>query len=243
MIKIESTKNYAQTGVKCLVYSHAGIGKTVLCSTAPDPFIISSESGLLSLADHDISMTEIKTVEDLGDVYNWAVSSKEAEKFKTICLDSISEICETLLSTFKAEERDARQAYGRMNDSMSSMIRKFRDLKDKHVYFTAKLKSLESEDTGIVRNIPSMPGKTLLNELPYFFDELFVLRLGKLEDGTVYRYLQTNPTIKFEAKDRSGKLNNIEKPDLTYVFNKIINKEVKKKEITKELITIKEGEK
>lgn len=217
-IKITSTVDYKASGVKCLVYGPAGIGKTVLCSTAPNPIIISAESGLLSLAEVDIPVIEINTVNDAAECYEWASMSDEAKKYDTFCLDSVTEIAEVLLSEYKKEEKDARQAYGRMNDDMTGLIRSFRDLKGKNVYFSAKQTRINEE--GVTTYAPSMPGKTLMNGLPFFFDEVFVMRIGQLEDRTTYRYIQTNSDFQYDCKDRSGKLSLVEEPNLTKIFEK-----------------------
>lgn len=224
-IKIISTKDCASNGVKALVYSPAGIGKTVLCATAPSPLIISAEAGLLSLNDIDLPAVEVQSKEEVDEVYEMLEDSDESKKYKTICLDSITEIAEVLLSEYKKEEKDPRQAYGRMNDDMGDFIRKFRDLKNKHVYFTAKQTKFVDDDTGITSFMPGMPGKTLLNGLSFYFDEVFVLRLGKLEDGEIYRYLQTYPDLNYDAKDRSGKMPPKAKPDLTSVFDIVSGKQ------------------
>lgn len=221
-IKITSTKNYGFDGVKSLVYSKAGYGKTWLCRTAINPFIVSSESGLMSLGDVDLPVFEIKTVDQIDEVLTFLKSSEESKKYDTICLDSISEIAEVMLIQYKSEEKDPRQAYGRMNDDMSSFIRKFRDLQGKHVYFTAK-ESIFTDKTNFSVYFPGMPGKTMVSALPFFFDEVFVLKLGVLEDGTIYRYLQTSPDLQYIAKDRSGALDAIEKPDLANICKKIKN--------------------
>ena len=123
----------------------------------------------------------------------------------------------------KQKFKDPRQAYGMLNDDMSTMNRKFRDIKGKHVYFTAKQMRIQDDD-GITLRMPAMPGKTLLNGLSFFFDEVFVLRLGKLESGEIYRYLQTYPDFTYDAKDRSGKMIPKAKPDLTNVFDIISGK-------------------
>jgi phage nucleotide-binding protein len=220
MINIKSTKNYSTNGVKILIYGPAGAGKTRLCATAPNPLIISAESGLLSLSDEDIPFVNVSTVEDVNDIYSWVIGSKEAEKYDTLCLDSVTEIAEVLLTTFKAEEKDPRAAYGRLADEMSKMIRSFRDLKGKNVYFTAKQATL-TDDIGVTSFVPLMPGKTLLNGLPFFFDEVLSFKLGKLEDGTVYSYLQTVPDRQRDCKDRSGRLLPKEEPHLGRIFDKI----------------------
>ncbi|MDX1701847.1 MAG: ATP-binding protein [Melioribacteraceae bacterium] len=224
MIKITSTLDYDIHGVKVLVHSPAGGGKTWLCRTAPNNLIISAEAGLLSLADVDIPAIEITKLEQVNDSFRYVTESEEGKKFETISLDSITEIAEIMLIQYKQEESDARQAYGRMNDDMASIIRKFRDLPNRNIYFSAKQTRLVDEDIGTTRYVPSMPGKTMLNSLDYFFDEVLALRIGQLEDGTTYRYLQTYPDINYSAKDRSGKLPLRQKPDLQDVFNRISRK-------------------
>ena len=76
------------------------------------------------------------------------------------------------------------------------------------------------DDTGAIHFGPSMPSNKLSQNIGYFFDEVFCLNIGQDEEGS-YRYLQTQPDTLYEAKDRSGKLDTIEKPDLVNVFNKI----------------------
>ncbi len=220
-IKITSTKNYNIDGVKCLIHSPPGIGKTVLCATAPSPIIISAEAGLLSLADKNIPVIEVKSMEEVDEAYTFLTEAEEAKHYQTICLDSITEIAEVMLIEYKKSCSDPRAAYGQLNDDMASLIRCFRDLKGKHVYFTAKQLRYTDESVGITRYLPGMPGKTLLNGLPFFFDEVFAMRIGQLEDGSTYRYLQTNPDINYEAKDRSSALQTIERPDLTHIFDTI----------------------
>lgn len=208
-------------GVKVLVYSRAGIGKTVLCSTAPTPFIGSAESGVLSLRNMNIPMAELTCIEDVEEFYRWIVGSAEARQFQTFCLDSISEIAEQVLNNAKRTTKDPRQAYGELIERMESLIRKFRDIQGPNVYFAAKMEPIKDEMTGIVKYSAKMPGSKLGPSLPYFFDEVFRLDIGKDKDGKEFRFLQTQPDMQYEAKDRSGALAAIEPPDLSYIFSKI----------------------
>lgn len=210
-------------GVKILCYGRAGMGKTTLCATAPTPIILSAEAGLLSLRQYDIPVIEIRTIDDLQDAYQWATESAEAAPFETICLDSLSEIAEVVLSNAKRTSKDPRQAYGELIERMGVTVRAFRDLSGKHVYMSAKQESIKDETAGTTSYGPSMPGSKLGGQLPYMFDEVLRLTVGRTPDGTEYRYLQTRPDFQSEAKDRSGALEAMEEPNLTTVINKILN--------------------
>ena len=106
-------------------------------------------------------------------------------------IDSLSEIAEVVLSTEKRSAKDPRAAYGEMQDQVSSLIRAFRDLPQKHVYMSAKAERSQSE-TGALLYAPSMPGNKLGQSLPYFFDLVFALRCESDADGAIQRIIQTD---------------------------------------------------
>jgi hypothetical protein len=225
------------SGVKNLIYGGAGAGKTVLMATAPMPVLISAESGALSLRQsnlerlygvgnpyitYNMPIIEIRTVDDLTDAYNWCATSAQAAQFQTVGLDSISEIGEVVLNNAKRQVKDPRQAYGEMIEKMETLVRLFRDLPNKNVVISAKMEPMKDELTGVVKYGPAMPGAKLANKLPYFFDEVFRLGIGQTPQGEKYRFLQTQPDLQFEAKDRSGALSPVETPVLSAVFAKIL---------------------
>ena len=221
-IKLTTTREAALTqGVKLLVYGKAGYGKTRLCATAPNPIIISAESGLLSLREHDLPVIEIQNVDDLANAFQWVTESEESKQFQTICLDSITEIGEQILANAKPQVKDPRQAYGELIEKMTMTLKEFREIKGKHVYFSAKQEPTKDDMTGVITYGPAMPGSKLGPQLPYLFDEVFQLGIGKEQDGTEYRFLRTKPDLQYEAKDRSGALDPIEYPDLNNIISKI----------------------
>lgn len=220
-IKIKSTKTIATDGIKVFVYGKAGIGKTTLMGTAPDPIVLSCESGLLALKDKDIPYIEINDVQDIYDAKEYLTVGEGAGQYKTICLDSITEIAEVMLTALKKVERDARQAYGKLADEMNSLIREFRDIKGVNVVFSAKQIRVTDDDTGLTSYMAAMPGKNLVNALPFLFDEVLYMTLKQDDEGREHRVIKTAAEWGHDAKDRSGKLNYIERPDLTHIFNKI----------------------
>lgn len=222
-VQITTTAKAAQLhGIKCLVYGKSGAGKTKLAATAPAPIILSAESGVLSLREFQLPMIQIKTVADLVEVHQWALNSAEAKQFATIYIDSISEIGEVVLTNAKSQVKDPRQAYGELIEKMMMLVKAFRDLPGKNVVMAAKQEPMRDEMTGVTQYGPSMPGSKLGPQLPYLFDEVFRLGVGKTPQGVEYRFLQTGPDLQYDAKDRSGSLDPVERPDLSYVFTKIL---------------------
>lgn len=219
-IRILNTKDYAANGIKILVYGAPGAGKTRLCATCPRPLILSAESGLLSVRKEQLSYIPIASIDDLYEAYDFCTGSEEMAQYDTICLDSVSEIAEQVLSNEKGLSKDGRAAYGNLNERMNSLLRCFRDIPGKNVYFSAKMEYDKGAD-GVAMFRPSLPGKSLTQGIGYFFDEEFVLLAEKDKDGIVQRRLQTTGDSFYEAKDRSGSLSLYEAPDLGAVIEKI----------------------
>ena len=219
-INLKSTKGLHTNGVKLLVYGNAGAGKTSLIPTLPNPVVLSAEGGLLSIADADVPFVEVSSYDTLMEAYAWLTQSAEAKGFDSVALDSISEIAEVVLNHEKKIAKDPRAAYGNMQEQMSDLIRAFRDLPEKHVYFTAKCEKA-TDETGRLLFAPSMPGNKTGQQLPYFFDEVLALRVEKDAEGKSQRALMCDSDGIWLAKDRSGKLDTWESPDLGALIAKI----------------------
>lgn len=231
-----TTQASTTNGVKAIIYGRSGMGKTLLSATAPGPIILSAESGLLSLhkdniervfgvgtqgITYDIPVAQIRTVDDLTEMYNWCLQNPNA--YQTVITDSLTEVAEVVLANAKKQVKDPRQAYGELIEKMLMVIKSFRDLPGKNVVMLAKEELTKDETTGRTSYGPSMPGAKLGPQVPYYFDE--VLRLGVNKDpasGAEYRFLQTQPDFQYDAKDRSGRLAPVEYPHLGSIFYKIL---------------------
>jgi phage nucleotide-binding protein len=219
-ISVKRTGSLAANGVKFLVYGAAGAGKTSLIKTLPNPIVLSAEAGLLSIQDADLPYIEITSLADLHEAYAWLTTTEEGQSYKSVALDSISEIAEVVLNFEKKATKDPRQAYGAMQDQMAEIIRAFRDIPGRHVYMSAKMEKSQDEH-GRMMYAPTMPGNKAGQSLPYFFDELMALRVEKDADGVTQRALMCESDGLWQAKDRSGKLAAWEAPDLGAIIQKM----------------------
>lgn len=212
------------TGINCLVYGRAGVGKTSLTATAPRPLLISAESGLMSLRKVSIPVKEVKLLTDIYDVFNDIIAGRgPGAEAETVCLDSLSEIAEMILLDSKQRTKDPRQAYGKLADDAVALMKAFRDL-GKNCVIVAKETTFEQAITGFSRKGPGAPGNMVPDAMPYLFDQVMQMTISTEphpETKLPYHYLQCKPTAQVEAKDRSGVLADREWPDLTAIFHKI----------------------
>lgn len=211
-------------GIKVLVYGRSGVGKTQLSTTLPanETLYIAAEPGTLTLRNFPpMKGVRITTAIELQETINWMYQSGSLAGFRNIYFDSITEIAEIVLANAKMTSADGRKAYGILIDSMIPYIKAFRDI-PLNVVMVAKQSRVVDEVSKMILFGPDMPGQQLSKELPYLFDEVLRLGIGKMPNGEEYRFLQCQPDMQYEAKDRSGALLAAEPPDLGLLFSKIL---------------------
>lgn len=229
-VKIKSMKEaVGDSGLKILVHAPAGAGKTVLAASSANPtLIISCEAGLLSVRDapEHIQVAVVEQLSDLDEILQMLYESEE-RLYDWVCLDSITEIAEQVLSLELSRSSDPRKSYPAFQSEVIRILKAFRDLPGYNVYMSCKQHRVRDEYTGITLNEPMMPGNKLGPQIAYLFDEVFALRVETdKETKDVYRVLQTSRDALFDCKDRSGVLDMFEEPNLDYLYNKIHNAEV-----------------
>lgn len=225
-MKIEKVSEIAQdSGIKAILHGPSGSGKTFSISTIPhldSVIVLSAEAGLLSIKDcaADVDATVIKNVDDLREAYDF-LAGDGGKKYKTVVLDSLTEIAQQVLAGEMDKTKDGRKAYGEMNVKVVKLIKSFRDLYGKNVILICQQEKVQDAEGRIFYG-PAMPGKTLAQWIPYATDLVGCIRIRKDEDGTVKRAFQfAEMDEQYQAKNRGGKLDDFEPPDWAVIFGKI----------------------
>lgn len=232
-MKIQNTNNVNEQKIKAVVYGLSGAGKTTLAKTLKEyrPLVISAESGLMSLAGSGIDFVDI-TKDDEGkllpkedrikrlmQVYNYAMTDEARAKYNLLFIDSLTEISQCLFDAMRKEYPDRREnlvMFGEIGQKSRDVLKAFRDAGHYHVVFTC-LSITDKDETGKRFASFDMIG-SISSKLAQYFD--FVLYLRVNQEGV--RELICNSTDSIVAKNRGGKLLNVEPADLGSIFKKAL---------------------
>jgi hypothetical protein len=219
-------------GVKCLGYGPPGSGKTPIINTAPNPLMLVTEPGLLSMRGSTVPAFEAFDVKAIDEFFKWLFGSTEPKKFDTICVDSTSQMAEINLLEAEGKSKDGRAVYGIMSKAVMKHINKLFFMENKHIFLIAKEGTIEEtvwnftgpipQKMTVMKKVPYFPGRELGVKIPHLYDEVLYMAQGVVP-GQVgeMKYIRTNGSSDVSARDRSGKLDNYEPQDLNYIFNKI----------------------
>jgi GTPase SAR1 family protein len=221
--RLTTTARSAKTGgVKIVVYGPAGVGKTTLAATctphdSTKTLLISAESGTRPLRNLEIPEAPVTTWQDFGALHADLASglANGGLPYDWIVVDSLSEIVERCLeSTMEAHKgkSDNWAIYRELATESIDLMKKFRDLKGVNVLFTCE-QERDKTDTGLMLYQPSIPGNKASRKLTHIFDEIWAYRVERDAQGTVRRFIQTQPCHQYTAKSRSG-LGMYESPDI-----------------------------
>jgi len=184
--------------IKALIYGGPGTGKTVFAGTAENALFLSAEAGLLSIKDLSPEYVEINTMKDLLDAYSFLL--KGGHKYKTVIIDSITEISNTLKD--EIEKRTGKpmqlQDWGEIKKKLIAIFKEFRNL-PMNVILIAQESYINDEDK-IRKIVPSLDGKGATSAIPYFMDIVGYMKV----DIKGKRTISTNNSVKYVTKDRSG---------------------------------------
>lgn len=153
------------------------------------------------------------------------------DKYDTYFIDSITVLGRLCFQWAKGQPEafsdktgkpDTRGAYGLHGREMIAALTHLQHARGKNVVFVGILDK-KTDDFNRVQWMPQIEGGKTGLELPGIVDQVITMTEMKSDDGTPYRAFicQTLNPAGFPAKDRSGRLDQIEEPHLGRLFAKI----------------------
>jgi hypothetical protein len=206
-------------GVKALAYGGPGTGKTPMVNTAPRPVLCVVEPGMLSMRTSNVPAWEAYDVPRINEFFKWLFTSNEARNYDTVGIDSISQLAEIILTDELKKNKDGRKAYGEMSRAVMEIVNALYYLPQKHVYLIGK--QSVTDEGGIMRKKPYFPGQDLNVKIPHMYDEILHIGMNQIA-GMPKPVIAIRTAESFDtmARDRSGRLAELEPPDLSALFAK-----------------------
>jgi len=155
---------------------------------------------------------------------------EQLEKYETFFIDSITvagricfKWCEQQPENFTKDGKpDPRGTYGMHGREMVKWITQLQHARATNVIFVCLLDEVK-DDFGRAFWSPQIEGQKTGREMPGIVDEVITMTILTPEDGDPYRAFvcRADNEWGFPAKDRSGRLDMLEKPDLGALLTKL----------------------
>lgn len=154
--------------LKALIYWSPKSGKTTFAGTAPRPLFICAENGLLSIASKSPDYVEVKSLQELKDLYLWLKDNKP--DYDTIVIDSLSEISKIIKDnlTNNGQRAMVLRDWGTFSEEMMQALRQIVNL-PYHVICIIHSKEVVDDSWSVEMYDIAVEGKAK-NEIPRYFD-------------------------------------------------------------------------
>jgi hypothetical protein len=157
----------------------------------------------------------------------------DLDRYHTIFVDSLSELSRVSFrhaeqqpeaTSARTGAKDTRGAYGLHGRQMVHWLQQLQHARAKNVVFVAVLERVTDEFNRLVEWRSQLEGGKTGRELPAIVDQVLTMQFVDFGDGRPVRsFVCTSPNPwGFPAKDRSGRLEQLEPPDLGKLIAKLI---------------------
>ena len=215
---LRPAKDFARKfGCKAIVYGPAGTGKTPIINTAPNPVLLATEPGLLSMRNSTVPTWIAPSKDKIDEFFKWFEHSAEAKKFDTLAIDSVSQMCEIALNDAKKRIKHGLQIYGDMAEYVGPYLERLYFMPEKHMYLICKE---EVQEGGYRR--PYYPGKQLAIQVPHRYDCILRVAKAQIPNMGEVTAFQCNGTYDVMARNRTGDLADFEPPHFGEIIKKVM---------------------
>ena len=231
--RVRQTSNVADKKLNILLWGAPGTGKTRFMGTAPRPFIIAAEDGVLTLANKDIPYYLLQDDEKVYDTVMQILEDARLKKgifeeIETICLDSVWKLNKMLMDEILDDanvEKAQFDHWGKLGTRVSKIVEGFLKT-DFHFIASVGEKVKEDKLTEELRPTFNMSG-SYADQIAYEFD--FNIFMKKKAVGSRINFLAYSlDENKRTAKSRVELPREMANLDFNFLWNtvqKALNKE------------------
>ena len=187
-----------QRNVKMMVYGQAGMGKTTLALSAPQPLLLDFDNGVKRVnnvhLDDSIGIVQITNWQEVIQL----LTQEQADlaQFDTIVVDTIGKMMDFIIAYRCAGRNPRVQDWGTINNDFKWFVNSLSQL-NKHIIFVAHRDSRkEGDDTVFIPALREKNYNSIVTEL----DLLGYVEM-KNENGLQKRTITFDPTSRNDGKN------------------------------------------
>jgi hypothetical protein len=224
-------------GVKALIVGPSGVGKTSqlrsLLNGADALLFADCEAGDLAIRDCAVDAVRIESWSEASSLAT-TVANGGLAQYRTLFFDSLTAVGRLSLKHAEVQPecvsrsgiKDTRAVYGLHARQLLDWIHIMQHAPAMNVILVAILETVK-DDFGRTEHRIQLDGEKAGRELVGIIDEIVTYQILDFADGRppTRGFVCTSPNIwAYPAKDRSGRLDQIEPPNLGRLLDKLNNK-------------------
>jgi len=224
--RVKRTDQVGDKKLNILLWGKPGSGKTRFMGTAPKPFIIAAEDGVLTLANKEIPYYLLQDDEAVFDTVMQIVNDARKkvngfEDIETICIDSVWKLNKMLLDEIMddaGKDKPEFDHWGTLKTRISKIVEAFLKM-DYHLICSVGEKAKEDKLTEVLTPSFNFAG-SYADQIAYEFD--FNLYMVKKARGQRIEFM----TYALDENKRTAK-SRVELPremkdvDFTFIYEKV----------------------